>query len=122
MNSSFYPSFLQMLSDMATFADKDYSPDHIDCKPLEDIPAGRIGFRITVYPDEVDERYTETKEFWTHLGDDCVVSPWRDVLRTPQGRDWVATTDPFGYYLWRCKDPKEGRNNFKPWSDNLLKC
>ncbi len=113
-----FPSTRDMLVAMTHYAMSDESPYHIKCRELDDPRMNLIGFSVTI--THHDQIYT--REFWVSLSGD--ETPWHSVLRTPRGRDWVATSNRFGHYLWELEDPKMQPNVGQkvPWSDDLLKC
>ncbi len=106
---------LDMFDAMATFARRDEFPAPIRCSPLEDIRRGLIGFKVTIEVEDIDY----AKEFWSPLSGH--ETNWHGLLRTPQGRDWVANATIDGE-LWRRSNPRHASTTRRYWSDDLLKC
>ncbi len=96
-----------MLDGMGEFV-QGVDPLSIWCEALEDIRRGKIGFVIT------KRRERRKRKFWVRLSSSGLKN-WGDVLRTPQGRDWVASG---GSKLWRLLSPK---TDFR-WTDDLVRC
>ncbi len=107
-----------MLGHMYDFAVDNCSPG-IKCVPLEDVGRNRIGFEVTIYDSDIAQ--SVTRDFWTKLQEN---SPWNAVLRTPQGRDWVAVSNSNGYPLWGLSDPstEPSCGQKYPWYKELEKC
>jgi hypothetical protein len=97
-----------MLDGMGEFVQGELDPLSIRCLPLEDIRRGKIGFVIT------KRRERRERKFWVRLSNSGL-KYWGDVLRTPQGRDWVASG---GSNLWRLLSPKTDYR----WTEDLVKC
>ncbi len=108
-----------MLGAMTRLAERFTSNGFLICASLEDIRLGRIGFHVTY---KNDHGTMESQNLWTKLSNGDPTR-WDGVLRTPQGREWVAVSNALGYPLWQCHDPRDAPStNRKPWSEDLVRC